>query len=82
MSIILDPGSRSWGGGLGGTGRLFLKNEVYEQTICIKLVRNLSHNAGNGHFRDSNFQKFLGEHNPSLHGIPSILHLYVARLHL
>ena len=39
---------------------LFYKNEVYEQKISIKRVRNLSQNDGNGHFRDSNFQKFLG----------------------
>ena len=26
----------------------------------VKRVRNLFQNAGNGHFRDSNFQKFLG----------------------
>ena len=44
----------------------FYKNEVYEQkVICsIKRVRNLSQNAGNGHFRDAHFQKFLGEHAP------------------
>ena len=31
----------------------------------IKRVRNLSQNAGKGHFRDSHFQKFWGEHAPS-----------------
>ena len=40
----------------------FYKNEVYGQKViyCIKQVLNLSQNAGNGHFRDSHFQKFLG----------------------
>ena len=33
-----------------------------EVSISIKRVRNLSQNAGNGHFRDSNFQKFQGGH--------------------
>ena len=36
----------------------------YKQKITIKRVRNLSQNTGNGHFRDSNFQKFLAEHCP------------------
>ena len=37
----------------------FYKNEVYEQKVLcsIKRVGNLSQNAGNGHSRDSNFQK-------------------------
>ena len=30
----------------------------------IKRVRNLTQNAGNGHFRHSNFQKFMREHAP------------------
>ena len=30
----------------------------------IKRVRNLSQNAGNGHFRNSNFQNLLGDHAP------------------
>ena len=42
----------------------FYKNEVYEQKSSIKQVQNLSENDGNGHFRDSNFQKFPGGHNP------------------
>ena len=36
-------------------GVLFYKGKVYEQNISIKQVWNLSQNAGNGHFRDSNF---------------------------
>ena len=40
----------------------FYKNEVYKPKISIKRVRNLSQIAGNGHFRDSNFRIFLGEH--------------------
>ena len=27
-------------------------------------MKFVSKNAGNGHFRDSNFKKFLGEHAP------------------
>ena len=38
----------------------FYKSKIYEQKISIRWVRNLSQNAGNGHFRDTNFQKFLG----------------------
>ena len=34
-------------------------------------TRNFSQNAGNGHFRDSNFQKFLGEHAPDAKGMSS-----------
>ena len=43
---------------------MFYKNEVYEQKNGIKRVRDLSQIAGNGKFRDLNFQKFLGEHAP------------------
>ena len=42
----------------------FYKNEVYDQKISIERIRNLSQNSGNGHFIDSNFQKFLGKHAP------------------
>ena len=38
----------------------FYKSEVYLAKISIKWVQNLSQNAGNGHFRDSKFQNFLG----------------------
>ena len=43
---------------------LITKNEVYEQKVSVKRVLNLSQNAGYGHFRNSNFQKFVGEHAP------------------
>ena len=64
---VADPS----GGGGGGWGAVtplleffFNKSKVYEQKISIKWVRKLSQIAGSGHFRDSNFQKFLGEHAP------------------
>ena len=31
---------------------------IDDYEICLKII------AGNGHFRDTNFQKFLGEHAP------------------
>ena len=73
---------RIQGGGLGScppppVWSLFLffyKSEVYEQKHNIKRVRNLSQNAGNGHFRDSNSQKFMGEHaDPPRKLVPSAL---------
>ena len=42
----------------------FCKSRDYEKKTSVKKVRNLSQNAGNGQFRDSNFQRFLGEHDP------------------
>ena len=53
----------------------FYKSEVEKQKTSIKWVRNLSQNAGNGHFRDSNVQKFLGVHaqNPPRKLAPSVL---------
>ena len=39
---------------------IFLQKRNLLAKISIKRVRNLSQNAGNVHFRDSNFQKFLG----------------------
>ena len=39
---------------------LFLQKRNLLSKISIKRVRNLSQNAGNGHFRDSNFQNFYG----------------------
>ena len=38
----------------------FLQKRSLLAKISIKRVRNLSQNAGNGHFKDSNFSKFLG----------------------
>ena len=40
----------------------FLQKRSLLAKISFKRAQNLSQNAGNGHFRDSNFQKFLGEH--------------------
>ena len=40
-------------------GFFFTKQSLLAK-ISIKQVRNLSENARNGHFRDSNFQEFLG----------------------
>ena len=52
-SISPDPDSGFKGaGGLCAPfldSFLFYRNEVYEQKISIKLVRNLSQNTGNGH---------------------------------
>ena len=59
MKAVEDSG-RGW----GHFWIFFYKNEVYKQKISIKRVRNLSKSAGNGHFRDSNFQNFLEEHDP------------------
>ena len=43
----------------------FYKSEAYEQKISTKRVRNLSQSApGNGHFRYSNFETFLGDYDP------------------
>ena len=51
------------GGGGGSWGACaFYKSEDNEHKISIKPARNLSQNTRNGHFRDSNFQKCLGEH--------------------
>ena len=71
---MADPrGERGWGPVLPPPSFwifffFFLQKQVYEQkVICsIKQVRNLSQNAGNGHFRDSHFQNFLGEYAPRL----------------
>ena len=71
---MADPrGERGWGPKLPPPSFwifffFFLQKQVYEQkVICsIKRVQNLSQNAGNGHFRDSHFQNFLGEHAPRL----------------
>ena len=53
------------GEGLGGFPPLFkiffYKNAVNKQKFSIELVQNLSKSAENSHFRDSNFQNFLGE---------------------
>ena len=54
------------GGGEGCAPRppfrnfFFLQKRSLLAKISIKQVRNLYQNAGNGHFRDSNFQNFLG----------------------
>ena len=55
-------GGGGWGGGWGPViapspflDYFFYQNEVYEQKMSIKRVRNLSQNAGRGYFRDSNF---------------------------
>ena len=59
-------------------GFFFYKNITY----YINRVQNLTQNAGNGHFRDSDFQKFLGEHalpdpaNHSRNPVPSALVVY------
>ena len=67
---VMDPRG---GGGAGGTVHPpLLKFFVFKRTkfMSKKLVlnkyfnKNLSQNAGYGHFRDSNFQTFLGEHAP------------------
>ena len=42
----------------------FLQKRSLLTKISIKRVRNLSQNAGNGHFRDSNFAKFSWRHAP------------------
>ena len=49
----------------------FLQKRILLAKVSIKRVRNLSQNAGNGHFRDSNFQKFLGDPPKKL--APSVL---------
>ena len=41
-------------------GFFFFTKAKFTSKINIKRVRNLSENVGNGHFRDSNFQTFLG----------------------
>ena len=41
-----------------------LQKRSLRAKTSIKRVRNLSQNAGNGHFSDSNFKTFLGEHAP------------------
>ena len=43
------------------SGYFFYKNITYS----IKQVRNLSQNAGNDNYRDSNLQKCIGEHAPT-----------------
>ena len=71
---MADP-SRDGGGGrekAGGSVHpppfgfffLSLQKRTYEQKNSIKRVRYLSQIAGNGHFSDLNFQKFLGKHAP------------------
>ena len=49
----------------------FLQKRILLAKVSIKRVRNLSQNAGNGHFRDSNFQNFLGDPPKKL--APSVL---------
>ena len=65
------------GGGMGGSvlplWSYFYKSEVYEQKISIKRVRNLSQNAGLSDLRDSNFPKFLEEHDTPRKLAPSAL---------
>ena len=62
---MADPRGR--GGGAGGPLPPFFGvvfsfyiSEFYGQKIRVKRVRNLSLNAGKGHFRDSNFPKVSG----------------------
>ena len=45
-------------------GFFFFTKTKFTSKISTKQAQNLSQNAGNGHFRDSNFQKFLWEHAP------------------
>ena len=60
------------GGSKGGMGGVwpppildfFLQKRSLLAKTSTKRAQNLSQNAGNGHFRDSNFQKVLGEHAP------------------
>ena len=59
MHTVADPG------GLGGLCLppfldFFLQKRSLPAKISTKRVRNLSQNAGNGYFRDSNLQNFLG----------------------
>ena len=54
------------GGGLGVFGLFFLQKRSLLARISIKQVRNLSQNAGNSHFRDSNFQTFLEGMPPNI----------------
>ena len=64
-SISPDPGS-----GSGGPCPplwiffVFTETKFTSKKISVKLERNLSQNAGNGNFRDSNFQIFLGKRAP------------------
>ena len=48
----------------GGLGCSLSPLGFFLQKWSTKWVRNLSQNAGNGHVKDSNFQNFLGEHDP------------------
>ena len=43
-----------------GLTRSLCPRNLLAKVSIIKRVRNLSQNAGNGHFRGSNFQTFLG----------------------
>ena len=51
----------------------FLQKRSLLAKISIKRVRNLSQNAGNGHFKDSNFSKFLGGGMPLVPPLLKIL---------
>ena len=44
----------------------FYKNKFTSKKLYVALneYKKLSQNVGNGHFRDSHFQNFLGEHAP------------------
>ena len=59
---------RIQGGGHGGPvppfWDYFFTKAKFTNKISTKRAQNLSQNAGNGHFRDSNFQKILGESAP------------------
>ena len=70
-------GMKQWriqGGGFGGTGPpfgfFFVQKRSLLAKISIKQVGNLFQNAGNGHFRDSNFQKYLGDGGGGMHPDP------------
>ena len=58
----MDPGG-AWGP-VPPFLDLFFTKAKFTSKISTKRIQNLSQNAVNGHFRDSNFQKFLGEHAP------------------
>ena len=64
---VLSGGSK--GGGMGDLCPppfffFFFTKTKFTSKISTKQAQNLSQNAGNGHFRDSNFQKFMWEHAP------------------
>ena len=77
--VNISPMAMQWriqGGGGGGESMgglcpppplldFFLQIQSLLAKISTKRAQNLSQNAGNGHFRDSKFKKFRGEHAPT-----------------